>query len=81
MTSVLTFGQPLVLVATRPEYSACWVARTLGIWVASLEPICRMAFGSSVPAAMMPRGREYLKLRPTISTPLASSAAARVSPA
>lgn len=31
MTSLLTFGQPLVLVATRPAYSACWVARTLGI--------------------------------------------------
>ncbi len=48
MTSLLTFGQPLVLVATRPEYSACWVARTLGIWVASLAPICRMAFAHTL---------------------------------
>ena len=68
ITSVLTFGQPLVLVATRPWYSACCVARTLGIWVASVAPICNTAFGSSAPAAKMPRGREYLKLRPMIST-------------
>ncbi|MNM85562.1 hypothetical protein D3C81_976860 [compost metagenome] len=81
MTSVLTLGQPLVLVATKPAYRACWVARTLGTWVASVAPICRIAFGSSEPAAMIPRGREYLKLRPTMSTPLASNAAARVSPA
>ncbi|MCY1444407.1 hypothetical protein D9M71_608780 [compost metagenome] len=79
--SFCTFGQPLVLLDTRPSYSACWVARTLGIWVASREPICMIAFGSSGPAATMPRGREYLKLRPTMSTPLASRAAARVSPA
>ncbi|OMP12868.1 hypothetical protein COLO4_02660 [Corchorus olitorius] len=39
-----------------------------------------MALGSSAPAATMPRGREYLKLRPITSTPLASSAEARVSP-
>ncbi|MNG07983.1 hypothetical protein D3C84_913120 [compost metagenome] len=81
MTSFFTFGQPLVLLATRPAYSACWVARTLGTWADSVEPICRTALGSSAPAATMPRGREYLKLRPTMSTPLASRAAARVSPA
>ncbi|MNY38276.1 hypothetical protein D3C86_1728930 [compost metagenome] len=79
--SVLTLGQPFTLLATRPGYRACWVARTLGICAASVEPICSTAFGSSAPAATMPRGREYLKLRPTTSTPLASSAAARVSPA
>ncbi|KPW96960.1 hypothetical protein ALO79_200397 [Pseudomonas syringae pv. castaneae] len=78
--SLFTLGQPLVLVATRPWYSACCVARTLGICVASVAPICSTAFGSSAPAAKMPRGREYLKLRPMISTPLASSAAARESP-
>ena len=66
--SVLTLGQPLVLVATKPWYSACWVARTLGICVASVAPICSTAFGSSAPAAKMPRGREYLKLRPMMST-------------
>ncbi len=65
--SLFTLGQPLVLVATRPWYSACWVARTLGICVASVAPICSTAFGSSAPAAKMPRGREYLKLRPTMS--------------
>jgi hypothetical protein len=52
----------------------------VGIWVASVAPICSTAFGSSAPAAKMPRGREYLKLRPMMSTPLASSAAARLSP-
>ena len=80
MRSLLTLGQPLVLAETRPWYSACWVARTLGTWVASVAPICMMALGSSAPAATMPRGREYLKLRPITSTPLASSAEARVSP-
>ena len=39
------------------------------------------AFGSSGPALEMPRGRWYLKLRPTSRTPLASSAEASVSPA
>ncbi|MNF89365.1 hypothetical protein D3C84_718880 [compost metagenome] len=81
ITSLFTLGQPLVLVATRPANSACWVARMLGTWALSVEPSCSTALGSSAPAATMPRGREYLKLRPTISTPLASRAAARVSPA
>src|SRR3954452_13980900 len=57
------------------------VARVFG----SLRPPGRSswisAFGSSAPAERMPRGRWYLKERPTRRTPLARSAEASVSPA
>ena len=44
-------------------------------------PSWTSALGSSTPAATMPRGRWYLKLRPTRWMPAASSADASVSPA
>ena len=52
----------------------------VGIVVDGLLPTCKMALGSSAPAAKIPLGREYLKLLPTTSTPLASKADAIVSP-
>ena len=51
--------------------------------LASVRPPWRSstsALGSEAPAVTMPRGRWYLKLRPTRWTPLAMSAEASVSP-
>ena len=62
-----------------PSNNSCMVARTFGVWLAA--PITSIiAFGSSDPAVSTPRGRWYLKLRPTTLTPLAKSAEATVSP-
>ena len=55
------------------------VARTLGSARAPAPRVTR-AFGSSLPALKMPRGRWYLKLRPTTFSPFAIRAEARVSP-
>ena len=78
--SILSDGQRLTLAASSPSNSSTCVARKLGS-VRGPAPSWTMAFGSSDPALMMPRGRWYLKLRPTSLTPLASSAEASVSPA
>jgi hypothetical protein len=72
-------GQRFWLAATRPSYSSCWVARMSG-WVRAPVSSCTRALGSSAPAPTMPRGRWYLKLRPTRRTPLAINAEASVSP-
>ena len=62
-----------------PNARATCVALRLGVSSAP-SPTSQSAFGSSAPAARMPRGRWYLKERPTRWTPLASSAEATVSP-
>jgi hypothetical protein len=55
------------------------VARKFGV-VMPPRVTSTIAFGSSVHAPQIPRGRWYLKLRPTILTPLAMSAEAMLSP-
>jgi hypothetical protein len=72
-------GQRFWLRATMPSNTSCTVARTLGVWLVA-PTISTSAFGSSDPAVRIPRGRWYLKLRPTSLTPLANSAEASVSP-
>ena len=52
----------------------------LQMGLAAPAPTVTSAFGSSDPALSTPRGRWYLKLRPTTATPAASSAEASVSP-
>ena len=75
-----TEGQAFCEAALSPSTSSNWVALMLGSLRGS-SPTWTRALGSSAPAVTMPRGRWYLKLRPTRWTPLASSAAARLSPA
>ena len=60
--------------------SASVVARKLGV-VRRLRVTSTIAFGSSVQAPQIPRGRWCLKLRPTTLTPLANKAEAMLSPA
>src|SRR5579863_3440232 len=78
-TSLRAVGHAFWLAACRPGYNGIKVARTLG---SSNGPdsSCTSPLGSSTLLPMMPRGLCSLKLRPTISMPLASSAAASVSP-
>ena len=66
--------------ALTPSNSSTRVARAFGS-VCSRLPSCTSALGSSAPAPKTPRGRWYLKLRPTKWTPFASKAEASVSPA
>ena len=56
------------------------VARRFGV-VLPPRVTSTIAFGSSVQAPHNPRGRWYLKLRPTILTPFATKAEATLSPA
>ena len=59
--------------------SASVVARRFGV-VRPLRVTSTIAFGSSVHAPHTPRGRWYLKLRPTMRTPFANKAEAMLSP-
>ena len=72
-------GQRFWLSAARPSKSSIAVARVFGSRRAPARS-STSAFGSSGPAERMPRGRWYLKERPTSLTPLATSAEASVSP-
>ncbi len=66
-------------MASSPSRSGTVVAGSIGS--GNGASICTSAFGSSTPAAMMPRGRPYRIPVATVWTPLASSAEASVSPA
>ena len=72
-------GQRFWLHASSPSYSSATVARVLASRRAPLRS-STSAFGSSDPAVRTPRGRWYLKDRPTSLTPAPSSAEANVSP-
>ena len=80
LTSTFSDGQPVVENAFMPWYSSTCVDFRFGT-VPGPRSSWISAFGSSAPWPMMPRGRPYLKLRPIMRTPLASSADAKVSPA
>ena len=71
-------GQPIVIVNV-PGVGGTMGARQVGTRELP-SPVSSSAQGSSSPAVKIPRGRWYLKLRPTTRTPFASRAEARVSP-